>query len=42
MKNNSQTPMALAIFALIALYMYMDTRGKLTKKEGYCGSCMMK
>ena len=41
MKNCSQTPMVLAIFALIAMYMYMDTREKiLTKKEPYCSMCM--
>lgn len=42
MKNCSQSPMVLAIFALIALYMYMNTREKLLKKEKYCGACMMK
>lgn len=42
MKNCSQSPVVITIFALIAMYMYMETRGKLVKKESYCGSCMMK
>lgn len=43
MKNNSQSPMILVIFALIAIAMYMNTREKvIMKKEPYCSACMMK